>query len=224
MATEPLKITAHLVDGRINSKDGLLSLDSILYYAWFRRWHPEKLLGTLKLDDLLIGLPLPKDQHGLYQASVGFYHQYTQTTEYWNREPNWERGYPYLAKTTGKINPSVGVQRAYHTAETIRVISDPVFYCRGKIKKISYYLSLVKAIGKKSSAGWGRVKSWSVEPVADDWSLWSPKYGLMRPWPTKYQSELGHDLTSYFVDQTAIRPPGWRYRNQALCYIPGFIH
>lgn len=224
MATEPLKITAHLVDGRINSKDGLLSLDSILYYAWFKRWHPEKLLGTLKLDDLLIGLPLPKDQHGLYQASVGFYHQYAQTTEYWNREPDWERGYPYLAKAAGKINPSVGVQRAYHTAETIRVISDPVFYCRGKIKKISYYLSLVKAIGKKSSAGWGRVKSWTVEPATEDWSLWSPRNGLMRPWPTQYHSELGHDLTSYFVDQTAIKPPSWRQRNQELCYIPNFMH
>lgn len=68
----PLKITAHLADGRINSADGVIMFDSILYHAWFQKYHPEVFLGMLKNEfDGFIGLPLRQMPGNRWEASRG---------------------------------------------------------------------------------------------------------------------------------------------------------
>ena len=43
--TVPIKVVAELEDGRINSADGIIMLDAILYHAWFWAHAPHVLEG-----------------------------------------------------------------------------------------------------------------------------------------------------------------------------------
>lgn len=221
--TEPFKVTCRLLDGRVNSIDGLFFLDSILYHAYFLKHHPEVLQGMGRIDEQsrYFGLPLRQLSTGnglRYSASCGFYKEYAQTIEYWNKKPDWEKRIDYLDMDKGKIKTSEGTMRAYRTPQVIRVISDIEFYGYGTISKIEDLLSYIPAVGKKPAAGWGVVKEWIVEPWPEDWSTWSEKYGLMRPIPVG--EDIGHDLSGYVIMDCAIRPPSWKSVNQTTCYIP----
>lgn len=225
MATEPLKITAKLLDGRINSTDGLLYFDAILYHAWFLKYDPKVLTGEKKGKPKHFGLPLLKSPLDLesnrYAASLGFYEQYNQKIEYWNKRPRWDKHSSYLSVDKGKIKTSVGLERAYRTPQVIRTISDPEFFCTGTIDKIKDLLSYMPAVGKKPTAGWGKVTEWIVEPFDADWTTYSSKYGIMRPLPIGKEYEF--DIEGYRIEDIAIRPPSWKVKNQRTCYVPKVI-
>lgn len=217
--TEPFKVTCKLVDGRINSADKLLFLDSILYHAWFLKYAPGVINGTEREENcrLHFGLPLRKSSGGCYFASCGFYHQYDEHVEYWNKRPDWDTRAEYL-DGEGTIKTGMGPMRAYRMPQVIRVVGDIEFYGYGTIDKVRDLLSYIPAIGKKPAAGWGAISQWTVEPWPDDWSTWSDKYGLMRPVP--FDEDIGHDLSGYVKRDCAIKPPAWKACSQRPCYVP----
>lgn len=218
--TEPFRVVCKLLDGRVNSADGLFFLDSILYHAWFLKYAPKVITGELHDDEPKgFGLPLRQLPGYRYAASVGFYKEHDVRIEYWNKRPDWERWEGYL-DGGGKFTTGSGTMRAYRTPQIIRTVGDIEFYGYGTIKKVKELLSYIPAIGKKPAAGWGIVKEWIVEPWPEDWSTWSDKYGLMRPIPVG--EDIGHDLSGYIVRDCAIRPPAWKACNQTPCYIPRF--
>lgn len=218
--TEPFKVTCKLLDGRINSADGFIFLDSILYHAWFLKYAPDVIQGTAYETDKIkyFGLPLRQLPNNRYAASCGFYTQYAGNIEYWNKRPDWDKNMNSLADTKGKVKTSVGTMRAYRMPQVIRTISDIEFYGYGTIDKVKELLDYIPAVGKKPSAGWGAVKEWIVEPFEEDWSTWSSKHGLMRPIPVG--EDIGHDLSGYMIRDCAVRPPAWKSGNQVTCYVP----
>lgn len=226
--TEPFKVTCKLMDGRINSMDGLLFLDAILYHAWFLKYAPEVYNGTERKEDhknwkYHFGLPLTQfhtDNGIRYAASCGFYRQYEHHIEYWNKRPDFTNGKneKYL-EAKGKIDTVAGALKAYHYPQIIRTVSDIEFYGVGTIEKIRDLLSYISAVGKKPATGWGMVREWIVEPFTEDWSTVG-KYGLMRPMPVE-EYETGRQ--DYKIMQCALLPPYWKNKNIALCYIPNVI-
>lgn len=104
--TEPFKVTCRLVDGRLNSADGMLHLDAILYHAWFMKYAPEVLNGEGEKEKHKkwkgnFGLPLlqinSNGKYGMrYAASCGFYEQYCQGIEYWNKRPDFTNNQNYF--------------------------------------------------------------------------------------------------------------------------------
>lgn len=220
MATEPFKVTAKLLDGRVNSIDGLFFLDAILYHAWFLKYEPGILTSEKKGKPKHFGLPLLHLPNNRYAASIGFYEQYSQKVEYWNKRPRWDKHPDYLNLEKGKIKTSVGLERAYRMPNIIRTISDVEFYGVGTIEKIKDLLSYMPAIGKKPSAGWGAVKEWVVEPFEHDWSTQSNRYGLMRPLPVAEAEQMGINLDDYMMGEFGIRPPYWKHKNKEVCIIP----
>lgn len=218
--TEPFKVTCKLLDGRINSADGLLFLDAILYHAWFAKYALDVLTGERRVEDAgYFGLPLRQLPNNRYAASCGFYVLYDTTVEYWSKKPNFMGvlGDVYfdIESGTGKINTSSGQQRAYRTPNIIRTVGDIEFYGYGTIDKVRELLSYIPAVGKKPAEGWGMVREWVVEPCAEDWTTEGP-YGLMRPiplgeWECKHEAE---------IRMCGIRPPYWKACNQEVCYIP----
>lgn len=221
MTTTPLKITAKLLDGRVNTSDGLIYLDAILYHAWFLKYDPKVLTGEKKGTTKHYGLPLLNLPNNQYAASVGFYEEYDQNIEYWNKRPRWDKHQRMLNTDKGKIKTSVGLERAYRMPQIIRTISDPEFYCIGTKEKIIDLLSYIPAIGKKPSAGWGKVIEWTVEDFEEDWTVYSDKYGIMRPLPIDV--DYPFDTDSYRIEDLAIRPPSWKIKNQQTCYMPEVI-
>lgn len=224
-ATNPIKITAYLVDGRINSADGILMFDSILYHAWFWKHRPDVLqgLGSKKYDGY-IGLPLQQLPGNRWAASKGVYEESGQAVEYINKRPNFFNSDKIGRLNTDKgiISDSVGQYRAYRMPNVIRTIKGKVitFWAIGHKDEVQTLLNCIPAVGKKYAAGYGIVGKWKVEDCGEDCSLWHPKYGLMRPVEVDSDEEKRLNLAGYPVMQYGVKPPYWKAKNMRLCYVP----
>lgn len=218
----PLKITAKLYDGRVNSNDGLFNLDSILSYAWMEENHPDQLRnGDIRRDGLLKpSLPLRVDGDGRYSTSSGFYYQYSEMVEYFHKRfDDYEalRHLDFQGKR-GKVNTVAGDYKAYRVPQLIRVVGDIVFYAFGDRDEVKRLLSTyIFTIGKKGSQGQGVVAEWVVEEFTSDWTEKGP-YGIMRPTP--FVGVLPDDGEVYQIRKFGIRPPYWLPENTKVCMIP----
>lgn len=220
--TSPIKVTAHLTDGRINSADGIIMLDAILYHAWFYRHAPhvlEGLGGEAVPGEGHIGLPLRQLPGNRYAASRAVYKETAQEVEYWNKRPNFfsadaER---FLEDKKGVISSSVGGYRAYRMPQVIRYVADGklTFWGIGHADEVIDLLQAIPAVGKKAAMGWGTVDRWAVEPAEEDYTTLHPDYGLMRPMPVEEIRLEGYPILKY-----AVKPPYWKSCNARLCYVP----
>lgn len=221
----PIKVTAHLLDGRLNSANGIVMLDSILYHAWFRKYFPEIFQGTGNAEYKgYIGLPLRQLPGNRYAASKGVYTEIAQTVEHINKRPNFFNAdkMDKLDMEKGIISDSVGLYRAYRIPNVIRSVKDGLitFWAMGNRDKVQKLLDIMPAIGKKYAAGYGLVDHWTVEDCEEDYSLWHPEYGLMRPVEVDSEEASSLDLTGYPVMKYGIKPPYWKDKNLRLCYVP----
>lgn len=223
--TSPIKVTARLADGRINSADGIVMLDSILYHAWFRKHRPEVLQGMGSVEyDGYTGLPLRKLPGNRWTASRGIYEEIGQTVEHINKRPNFFNADKInrLDMDKGLISDSVGQYRAYRIPNVIRTVKDGIitFWAMGHADEVKALLDCIPAVGKKCAAGYGIVADWTVEECDNDYSLWHPDYGLMRPVEVDSNEAQGLNLSGYPVMQYGVKPPYWKAKNLRLCYVP----
>lgn len=223
--TTPLKITAHLLDGRLNSPDGIVMLDAIMYHAWFLKNCPEVIEGKRCAEyDGHMGLPLRHVDGSRYAASRGIYDEVGKAVEYVNKRPNFFNPdkIQHLNLDKGIISDSVGIYRAYRIPNVIRTIKNGriTFWTMGHKEEVEELLSYIPAVGKKPAAGYGIVTSWEVEDCEDDYSLWHPDYGLMRPVEVGSDEGNSLDLTGYPVIQYGVKPPYWKPQNMRWCHVP----
>ena len=223
--TSPLKITAHLLDGRLNSSDGIIMLDAIMYHAWFFKHCPEVMEGVRNAEyDGYMGLPLRHLPGNRYAASRGIYEEVGKTVEYINKRPNFFNPdkIQKLDMDKGIISDSVGIYRAYRIPNVIRTVKNGTitFWAMGHREEVEELLGYIPAVGKKPAAGYGIVTSWEVEDCEDDYSLWHPDYGLMRPVEVGSSEEIDLNLTRYPVMQYGVKPPYWKPQNMRWCHVP----
>lgn len=218
---KPMRVVAKLLDGRVNSSDGLFNLDSILAYAWMLENHPDAVFNSEIARDGFIEpvLPLVKGEDGRWKSSSGFYIQYDEITEYWHKRFNDSEAGLYLdfKGKRGKVNTQAGETKAYRMPQVIRVISDVEFYAVGDIEEVYRLLNTyITNIGKKGAQGYGYVKEWLVEEWHEDWVEYGP-YGIMRPTPfdAKQMPKREYQIRVY-----GIKPPYWLKENQKVCLIP----
>lgn len=223
--TAPIKVTAHLVDGRLNSADGIVMLDAILYHAWFWRHAPHVLedMGSAEYDGYT-GLPLRQLPGNRWAASRGIYEEIGRAVEHINKRPNFFNSdkLDHLDMEKGIISDSVGLYRAYRIPSVIRSVKDGIitFWAMGHADEVQSLLDAIPAVGKKYAAGYGLVDRWKVEECEDDYSLWHPQHGLMRPVEVGSKEAKGLDLTGYPVMQYGVKPPYWKGKNMRLCHVP----
>lgn len=223
--TVPIKVTAHLLDGRISSADGIIMLDAILYHAWFCKYKPEVLEGCGSVQyDGYTGLPLRQLPGNRWAASKGIFESDAKSIEYTNKRPNFFNAdkIDKLDMDSGIISDSVGIYRAYRIPRVINTVKNGIieFYAMGHKDEVKGLLSAIPAVGKKPAAGYGFVTAWDVEECDDDYSLWHPEYGLMRPVEVGSEESKMHDLSAYPIMQYGIKPPYWKPCNMRLCYVP----
>lgn len=217
----PLKVTAHLVDGRFSSTDGIVMLDSILYHAWFIKHAPHVLEGVYKPEQIgYVGLPLVHLEDNRWAASKAIYQEIDKIVEHYNKRPDFFAGdkLDYLDMDKGIISDSVGLYRAYRNPQLIRTVKDGIltFYAVGKKDKIEELLSLMIGVGKKTAMGFGLVNKWEVDEIEEDYTTEHPEYGLMRP----IEVEKSEKVYDYPIMQYAVKPPYWKPKNMRLCYVP----
>lgn len=223
--TKPIRVTAHLLDGRLNSADGIIMLDSILYHAWFLRHKPEVLEGYgNETYNGYTGLPLRKLPGNRWAASRGVYTEIGESVEYINKRPNFFNADKInrLDMEKGIISDSVGAYRAYRMPNVIRTVKDGIitFWAMGHADKVKSMLDTMVAVGKKTVAGYGLVDYWEVEECSEDYSLWHPEHGLMRPVEVGSEEAEKLDMSGYPVMRYAVKPPYWKAKNMRLCYVP----
>jgi len=222
--TKPLKVTAKLIDGRINSADGIIMLDAVLYHAWFLKHHPDvfETGAWMEHGSGYVGLPLRQLPGNRWAASKGIYIELSQKVEYWNKRPDFfaPDKIDMLDMDKGIISDSVGRYRAYRVPNVIRVLKDSTidFYCVGHADEILDLLSHIPAVGKKAAMGWGYVADWRITEIVEDYSLMHSDYGLMRPTPVEEAGNM--DLSRYPIYDYAIKPPYWKACNLRRCYVP----
>ncbi len=223
---KPLKITAHLVDGRLNSADGIVMFDAFLYHAWFAKYAPEVLDGIKDENwHKYIGLPLRQIGKGRWAASRGVYECLEQTVEYYNKRPDFlaPDKMQYLDTKKGIISDSAGEYRAYRVPSVVRIVKDGIitFYAVGHCNEVLELLNLIPAVGKKNSMGYGFVDRWEVEEIEEDYSLWHPEHGLMRPLPIEDVTDADKEkVKRYPIMQYAVKPPYYKVENMKMCYVP----
>lgn len=215
-----LKVTAHMLDGRINSHDGLFNLDSILAYAWMKEHHPDKLYNSEITRDGLVEPSLPLEWRGDHWASSsGFFVQYKESIEHYHRRFNDKEAQDYIdfGKRRGSVNTKSGEFKAYRMPQPIRLIPKIEFYAMGNKDEIERLLNThITNVGKKGAQGYGAVREWTVEPIEEDWTETGP-YGVMRPTPFDGELPSGE---RYQVRQSGTKPPYWLRDNQEICIIP----
>ena len=220
-ATTPLKITLHLADGRLNSTDGVVMLDGILYHAWFIKHAPHVLDGNgSETYDGHFGLPIRRNEREEYHASRAVYTETARTVETINKRPDFFNSVlnRYLADDKGLISSSVGEYRAYRMPNIIRTIADGnlTFWAMGHKDAVQELLNLIPAAGKKNAIGYGFIDRVTVEDVEEDYSFWHPEYGLIRPVPVEAMNKpCKSPVLPYRVN-----PPYWKSMDKKLCYVP----
>ena len=221
----PLKITVKVRDGRIISSDGIIMFDSIIYHAWFAKYAPHVLRGEGDENwNGMIGLPFRSLGGNRWAASKGIYKEVSKTVEHYNRRPDFFAAdkIGHLAENSGKISDSMGKYRAYRNPVIVSTLEngEMTFYCVGHAEKIKELIACIPAVGKKPSMGWGIIEDVKIEHIEQDYSLWHPEYGLMRPLPVDDEAAEGLDLAGYPVMYYGIKPPYWKAKNQVPCFVP----
>lgn len=229
-----MRVTAHLLDGRVNSSDGILMLDGILYHAWFAKYKPETfLVGHDESVDIgHIGLPLTNTD-GINHASMGIYTTLGTGLEMLHKVPNIVERIDLLEDKSGTVDLKSGKFKAYRIAQNIITTNKIIFYCRGNAEKIKELLTYMDNVGKKYSIGYGIVKSWEVEEAEKDYSFWHDEHKLMRPFPTASTATLlRHILANdpnydgslnFAISEYTTKPPYWKSVNARECYLPNGV-
>lgn len=213
----PLKITAYLQCGVIS--DPYLPIDGVLYYQVMREQHGEQ---TLTLPGQSFGgpadhsLPLKKlntnTRQWFYAASFAVWPAHTtEGTDHWNKR--LDVSLIELVDWQGKkarFDVAAGRYKSYHMPVFYHSALYVDWYVVGDKAEIEQLLRTMMNLGKKTAQGWGAVNRWQIEPVAEDWSVYSGTGRLMRAIPSDNPGAPIYGL----------RPSYWLPSHQFPCRLP----
>lgn len=221
---QPLRIIAHMQDGRIAGTEPWFPLDSILAAEWMRRHHPEAYYNAsshMLTHDLIIP-DLPFDRRGqgdnwYWACSFNTMPPLHEYVMHWHKrfDDHLEK-YIDFADKRGRIDIKSGKYRAYRMPLVVQLFDRLVWYAVGDLEAVLDLCQGITHIGKKTSQGLGAVDYWTVEPWPEDWSE-AIGGRLVRAIPV----ELG--LPPGVTGQArlyGIRPPYWQRENQAKVWMP----
>lgn len=202
---EPLKITAHLLDGRIASTDLMLPLDSLLAWAWIAKHRPELLNVTMADYSNVFQPPLPLDRietegTWYYACSFACADPKAEIRSYWNKRfdaTEAEQAVDF-GKWKAKVNKQAGLYRGHHSPLCIFLLPKLEWYARGNRAEVESLLSSITHLGKKRSQGYGLVREWEVE-------IWPQDLSWLRPVPNPDGDEIMGVHAPYWLIQDHVR-------------------
>lgn len=218
---QPMRITAHMQDGRVAGSDPHFPLDSIIGAAWMRKHHPEAYYNAsshmLTNDFITPQLPFAKLGTGDLWYWACSFNQGEKQGEYvlhWHKrfDDQLEQYIDFGGKR-GRINTTSAKYKAYRMPLVVQLFDKLVWYAVGDIDAVRELCQTITHIGKKSGQGLGAVDYWAVEPWTEDWSVQGPEGKLMRAVPLDHVPPNAAGQ----VRKYGIRPPYWHVDNQAVC-------
>lgn len=231
----PMKVTAHLLDGRIAGTEPYFPLDSILAAEWIRREHPDRYYEPPPpgVKEGWIEAPLPLERRRgagplwYYACSFNVTRPEAEYVTYWHRrfDDHLERYIDFKGRR-GKVDEGSGRYKAYRMPLNIMILPRLEWYAVGDLDAVRELCQGVAAIGKKPAQGYGIVERWDVEPWAEDWSVMGPGGVLMRAVPVAElpaeaaEAEAGVDAGTCRRRIYGLRPPYWQRENQMRVWMP----
>jgi CRISPR type IV-associated protein Csf3 len=177
LTTEPLCVTAELLDGRVATTDLQLPLDGLLAYAWIARYHPAALEVTrsgLRAAEVIVAeLPLARRGMGddWYWAASWAFGEPQREQYRWMHKRFDEGAAIQYADWQGRratLNVASGLYKNRRKPETVFVVPYLRWYVMGDAAALEDLLREIVAIGKKRGSGLGRVRRWTVARASED--------------------------------------------------------
>ena len=221
---EPLQITAKLGGtGNVAGAEDL-PIDSILAAAWMRRHEPEAYYQSrhlITVDNLIDAeLPLlkinPDTPLWYWAASFVVWPEVAANDfHYWNKRIDHRE--MHRVGDVKRLDIKAGRYKAYHMPIPTRAALELRWWVVGDKAEIESLLFSITSIGKKKSQGWGAVRQWTVEPMAEDWSCYregkpTRTIPLEEGWQTKRQD-------GFHIGLRTFRPPYWFAPLQTMCML-----
>ena len=182
--------------------------------------------GRIPTDVFIKELPLPLKKHDLKEYGYAWAASCNVVTkEAVFGFDGFQRTYPgdpwVLLKsfTPSQLVDYKGSGRYKNYLEPFEIasIEEIKFYAVGDPKEINRLLAQVKFLFKKRSQGRGEIRSFSVNPIKQDFTLWRNNRP-MRPIPVGLIKEGGHN--QYELNMTRLQPPYWKPDEKVLCIVP----
>jgi CRISPR type IV-associated protein Csf3 len=215
----PMRIRAHLLDGRVAGTEPYFPLDSILAAEWIRRNHPGQFYNPPPpgVKEGWIESPLPFERRGdpwYYACSFNQAEPLTEYVAYWHRrfDDQLERYIDFQGRR-GKISEQSGRYKAYRMPLNILILPCLEWYAVGDLEAVRELCQDIAAIGKKVSQGYGIVDRWEIEPWPEDWS--EVREGKL----TRAVFDLPEETTGRRRIY-GVRPPYWQRENQFEVWMP----
>ena len=222
---QPLRITAHMQDGRIAGTEPWFPLDSILAAEWMRRNHPEAYYNAsshMLTNELIVpDLPFARRGQGdnwYWACSFNTEPPLHEYVMHWHKrfDDHLEKYIDFRGKR-GRVDTKSGKYKAYRMPLVLQLFDRLTWYAVGDLEAVRDLCSTVTHIGKKSSQGLGAVDYWEVEPWPEDWS--EARGGkMMRAIPVELGLPAGVQKGRMAI--YGVRPPYWWSGHQKLCYMP----
>lgn len=205
--------------------DGDIRLDALLHYCILqdlveeaqRRGQRTDIPRTVWTD---VPMPLAKiqtdqgqDFRKIYCASFAEY-EGSESVNRWKKR--WDDEYDEMVSFGSRkevVDHKKEHFKSYDMPLVLRSTQELTFYARGVGDEIARLLkAYLTHVGKKGSQGYGRVRSVSVQPCAEDWSVWREGRPV-RSIPVELAGEI-EGLRQMFC---GFRPPYYLPEHQCLC-------
>lgn len=208
---EPLRIRAHMQDGRVAGGDPALPLDSILAYATVLLDHGDAYFNDLR-DQTAIHPDLPLERRGqgedwYWACSENQAAPLAEYTTHWHKRFDDEKIVYLTSAGPQKIPVGSGPYRAYRMPIAVQVFPFLEWFAVGDPEGIRRLCVVLTHLGKKAAQGFGPVERWEVTPWAEDWSCWREGRPT-RPIPLS-DVPAGTPMSGLTVGRHGIRPPYW---------------
>lgn len=220
---ESLKITAQLYSGFASSDEWSPALDGILAYRHMQEVLGSEEFGLAASDPQRLapveGLPLEVvvwREWWWYSCSLPIYSQAAEVTRHLHRRFDAQHAERHvdLGGKSGRVMVAAGPYKNRRLGIRHHVTDRVEWYAVGDRAEIERLLRGCGHIGMKYAAGFGRVRSWHVEPIGDDPEDRAYRH---RPLPVEYADEIevvGPKMI------WGLRPPVRLAENQTLCVMP----
>lgn len=216
---QPLKITAHLVDGFVASDKWSPSIDGILAYQ-----HVMAKLGSDRfaaeqgdnanmtpVDDLPVKI-ISHEGAWWYACSLPLYESSARLQKHFHRRFDQQHSdYIDFAKKSGNVLVKAGPYKNYRRAIYKTLAPSISWHVIGDVELIQPLLDKTTHVGSKCSQGYGEVSGWSVEDGIGDMAM------RHRALPKAYAGELGVEGINM---SWGLRPPARLPENQFMCVMP----
>jgi CRISPR type IV-associated protein Csf3 len=176
---KPIKITAHMLDGRVATTDLCLPIDSMLAWAWIAKHHPEKLehdsTRTRGVELIDPDLPLERREANgewYWAASFALGEPMHEFRNFWHKRFDAQEAEDYadFQGRRGKVNVGAAQYKNYRMPLTIFLVPELTWYVVGDEDKLTPLLWQITSIGKKRSQGYGKIREWEIEDADEDLS------------------------------------------------------